>query len=83
MKAGDFKVGQIYKMSPTHRSKVKKSYYIEIIDVGLDYIITNIPLRSSLKICHENGNWIYQTERMSYIGDKESFGHLLYNQRLN
>lgn len=82
MKVKDFRVGQIYKMSPTTISHVKKPYYVEVIEVGSDFIITNIPGGNSTKISILNGNWQYQTDRMSFIGDKESFGHLLTNQKL-
>ena len=74
-----FKVGQIYKMNPASRSQVKQPYYVEIIEVGEDYIITNIPERHSLKISYGN-NWDYHYPRFEYVGMKDVMGYLLWNQ---
>ena len=58
LKITDFKVGQIYKMSLASRSHAIKHYYVEIIEVGEDFIVTNIPKMHSLKIFKGN-NWDY------------------------
>ena len=76
----DFKEGQIYKMKVASRSHVIEPYYVEIIEVGKDFITTNIPDAHSLKI--DEKNWDYHIPRMEFIGDKKEFGHLIYNQKL-
>lgn len=65
-------------MSVGSRSHVKVPYFVEIVDVGDDYITTSIPGKHELKI--DKGNWDYQTSRMTYVGTKEQYGQLLYNQ---
>lgn len=75
----NFSVGEVYEMFPASRSHVTTSYYIEIIEVGSDYIITSIPEYHSLKISYSN-NWDYQIPRMKYIGTGIEFRHLLFNQ---
>jgi hypothetical protein len=45
-----FTVGQIFKMAVASRSHVTKPYYVEIIEVGENYIVTNIPGQHSFKI---------------------------------
>lgn len=82
MKPTDFKVGEIYKMKVASRSHVKKPYYVQIIEVGDDFIKTNIPNKHSLKICKGNGNWEYQTERMEKVGTIKTHLNLLFNQDL-
>lgn len=74
-----FKVGQIYKMAVAHASHVKSPYYVEIIEVGPDYIVTNIPGEHSLKI-QEGQNWDYHIPRMTLMGMKGKFEHLIINQ---
>ncbi len=64
------------------RSHVTEPYYVEIKEVGKDYIITNIPEEHSLKISEEVGNWEYQTSRMTLVGTGNSFKNYLFNQSL-
>lgn len=76
----EFKEGQIYKMNVSTRSHVKAPYYVEIIETTSNFIVTNIPNMHSLKI--EKGiNWDYHIPRMEYIGEKETHGHLILNQK--
>ena len=76
-----FKPGQIYKMNVAARSHVKNPYFVEILKVKENFIITNIPGHHSLKI--EKGcNWDYHIPRMQYVGEKETHGHLILNQKL-
>ncbi len=75
-----FKVGQIYLMAVGPRSHVKSPYYVEIIEVGKDYIVTNIPGEHALEI-EKNNNWDYHIPRMEYVGTKSTHGHLLLDQK--
>ena len=79
----DFQVGQIYKMYVAERSHVSVPYHVEIIEVGEDFIVTNIPDYHSAKIEQNSKweNWSYHIPRMEYIGEKKDFGHLLLNQK--
>lgn len=72
--------GAIIKMDPASRSHAKSFYYVEILTVGEDKIVTNIPGEHSLEITKDN-NWDYHLPRMKYIGDKEQYGYLLLNQK--
>lgn len=76
-----FKVGQIYKMHVAHASHVLNPYYVEIVEVGPDYIVTNIPDKHSLRIT-KHSNWDYHIPRMVYMGMKATHGHLLLNQNI-
>lgn len=80
MNANDFILGGIYKMKVGSRSHVKVPYYVEVVDIGGDYITTNIPKHHSLTISRKNGNWEYQTERMQYVGNSDKHRALLFNQ---
>lgn len=84
VKDNSFKVGQIYKMNPTKHSHVNKPYFVEVIEVGTDYIVTNIPFEHTLKITKEGvlPNWDYHISRMEYAGEKGTHYHLLLNQKL-
>lgn len=79
-----FQAGQIFKMNVAARSHVNHPYYVEIIEVGENYIVTNIPGEHSLKITKEgtNPNWSYHIPRMVYVGDKKDYGHLIRGQEL-
>lgn len=74
-----FKVGGIYRMHPANRSHVRTPYYVEVIEIGNDFIITNIPGKHSLRIV-KGSNWDYHIPRMEFIGTQETHGHLLLNQ---
>ena len=75
-----FKIGQIYKMNVASRSHTKHPYYVEIVDVGKDYIETSIPGYHSLKIARDS-NWDYHIPRMQYIGNNHDATQLIYNQK--
>lgn len=82
-----FEVGDIYKMTVASRSHVKEPYFVEIIEVGEGYIVTNIPGHHSLKISKSNtggtvNNWDYHIPRMIYVGKKADYDHLIKNQKL-
>ncbi len=74
-------VGAIVRMSVAKRSHVVKPYYVEILKVSSDEIITNIPGEHKLSISKKNGNWEYQLSRMTIIGDKIKHGYLILNQK--
>ena len=78
-----FKVGQIYKMEPGYYTK--NPYYIEIVHVDKESIVTYIPGHHSLHMKEFSGTWNYQTKRMTLVGDiKVSTDYvLLLNQPLN
>ncbi len=76
-----FVLNGIYKMSPASRSHCLHCYYVEIIEIAKDYIVTNIPGMHSLKIT-KNENWDYQIPRMKYIGTGHEHAHLLKNQNI-
>lgn len=75
-----FKVGEIYKMSVASRSHVKSPYYVEITEVGNDYIKTNIPGNHSTKI-KIGENWDYHILRMRFVGSDSLSKKLIYNQK--
>lgn len=75
MTPADFILNGIYKIVPGERSYERKSYYVEVIEIGNDFIVTNIPDKHSLII--QGPNWEYQTNRMTYIGKNRDF---LFNQ---
>lgn len=54
-------------MNVGKRSHVKKPYYVEVIEVGSWYIVTNIPNYYSVKIYYGN-NWDYHIGRFEEIG---------------
>ncbi len=74
-----FRVGDIYKMNVGERSHTDHPYYIEVIKVEDHYIMTNIPDYHSTKISVDN-NLDYHLPRMEYVGDKQTYGHLILNQ---
>lgn len=78
----DFSVGQIYCMSKGKYGTCKYPYYVEVIAVERDEITTSIPGHHSTRI-YKGNNWAYQTSRMTYVGTKQEFGHLLLNQQLD
>ena len=81
LKIKDFKVGDIYKMEVGKRSHVSQPYYVRIAEVGIDYIVTEIPKEHSLRIDKDkNLNWGYQIPRMTYAEPQNT--RLLYNQKL-
>ena len=77
-----FLVNHIYKINPTNQSHVKTHYYVEIIETGYGYIITNIHEYHSLVIDKTitNENWSYHIPRMEYVGSYKDYKHLLFNQ---
>lgn len=77
----DFAPGLIIKMNPG--CYTKHPYYVEVITVEQDYIITNIPSHHQCKIRVNSYEWDYHIPRMTIIGNKSEFGHLLYNQPLD
>ncbi len=82
MNPSDFSCGEIYKMNVASRSHVCAPYYVEIIEIGKDFIVTNIPSQHSLKISKQDGNWDYRIPRMEYVSKKNTHGHLLLNQNI-
>lgn len=76
----NFKKGEVYKMDVAERSSVKHPYYVIIKDVGIDFIVTDIPGKHSLKITKGN-NWDYHTPRMTFIGSDKLSKELIYNQK--
>lgn len=77
-KPSDFKTGYVYKMSKGYH--IKHPYYVEVIEIGKDFIITSIPELRTLKI-KEGENWDYHVDRFQLIGNKKEHGKLLYNQK--
>lgn len=76
MKPNDFKVGQIIKMAPGWYTE--NEYYIEVVFVAENFIVTNIPKHSAHVFDYRDlGTWEVQTKRMTIMGDKSDFGHLL------
>lgn len=79
----DFRVGEVYQMSPTNCSHVTKPYYVTIKTVTESFIETSIPYRQSLVIKYEDKfTWNYHIARMTYIGNDKQSERLLYNQKL-
>jgi len=82
---GFFKVGQVIQMSKGYHTK--NPYYVEIVYYnenarnGETIMETSIPMRHKLRMVVGN-NWEYHRKRMTIIGDKSEFEHLLYRQRL-
>ncbi len=62
-----FAVGQIWEMAVAERSHVFSPYCVEIIEVGLGYIVTSIPGLHDLKI-EKGKNWDYHIPRMKFLG---------------
>lgn len=62
-------------MNVASRSHVKEPYYVEIEEVGLDYIITHMKDGGyhSLKIS-KNNNWSYHIPRMELVQDCNDYG---------
>jgi len=79
-----FREGMILEMSAGYHTR--KPYYVEVIyfnpQAGYGDIImtTNIPGKHSLDMRIGN-NWEYHYRRMTFIGYKREFGHLLKNQK--
>lgn len=79
-KPSDFMAGHLYEMSSGYHTI--RPYYVQVIEIGEDYIITDIPDHHSLKI-KIGENWDYHIERFTYIGKlNNSNHHLLMNQNL-
>lgn len=74
-------VGAIVRMGLASRSHVSSFYFVEILEVNDDKIVTNIPGKHSLVISKDN-NWDYHIPRMKYIGHKAQYGYLIMNQKL-
>lgn len=74
----DFKIGHLYQMSPGYHTR--KPYYVQVIEIGEDYIVTDIPERHSTKI-KMGENWDYHIRRFTHIDKLDCFNsHLLLNQ---
>jgi hypothetical protein len=82
MEPGDFKTGMVIEMKPGYYTK--KPYYVLIKSVSKTGIVTTIPTKHDLELDKINdiATWNHQTARMKIIGNQETHGHLLYNQRL-
>ena len=80
LRHSDFKPGLIIQMAPGYHTK--NPYYVEVIMVEENYIVTHIPDRHQLKIYKDSPEWSYHIRRMTIIGDKANFKHLLYNQTI-
>lgn len=83
-----FKEGLILKMDVAFASHVKEPYYVEVIYFnpeakakGDKLMTTNIPGQHSLDM-FIGRNWEYHYPRMTIVGEKKKFEHLLYNQKL-
>lgn len=74
-------VGQVLKFEPAKYSHVKQPYFVEVIDKDTDSFTTSIPGEHSLKI--DEFNRCYHMPRISVVGSKTEFEHLLSNQPLN
>lgn len=85
--ASDFYEGCIIKMDVASRSHVFKPYYVECIYFnpnakdGETIMETYIPGNHRLRMV-VGSNWEYHKPRMTVIGNKIDFGHLLLNQDL-
>lgn len=81
----DFILHGIYKMNPGTRSHVKVPYYVEVIEIGSNFIKTNIPKEHSLVITQDNrrwyANWDYHIGRFEYVGNSADNRKLLFNQK--
>lgn len=77
----DFKVGHVYKMAVAERSYVAEPYYVIVLEIGKDFVITEVPKEHRLKIVKGN-NWKYHIGRFTYIGNDQKSMDLLYNQKL-
>lgn len=78
----DFRIGEVYRMAVAERSHETQPYYIEIKDVEIDFIETNIPERHSLKIYYGSPEWDYRVSRMTYVGNDKKSRIFLYGQKL-
>lgn len=76
-----FIAGHIYKVNVASRSHVTKPYYCEVISYDGHTLITNIPDQHRFTIEKDTFEWDYHTPRFEHIGDKETYGHLIYNQK--
>lgn len=81
-----FAAGQILKMDVASRSHVSQPYYVEVLEYnpyakdGEVKMVTNIPGKHSCKMI-VGSNWEYHLPRMTVVGMKEKYGHLLNNQK--
>lgn len=72
--------GHVVKMSPGYHTN--NPYYVEITDIGEDFIETSIPNEHKLLIRKGTVEWDYHIKRMTIVGTVLSHGHLLINQEL-
>ena len=71
-------IGAIVKMKPGYHTT--KPYYVEVLSVASGYVKTSIPGEHELEIV--GSNYDYHIKRMTLVGDKSKYGHLLKNQKL-
>lgn len=86
-KESAFREGLVIKMCPGYHTT--KPYYVEVLfyDIkakvnGGIRMVTSIPGEHECKMTI-GSNWEYHYRRMSIMGDKSKFGHLLLNQKLD
>src|SRR4051812_27118504 len=81
-----FKEGQVVKMEAGYHTT--KPYYVHVDKVypnakdGEIIMETSIPQKHSCEMRVGN-NWGYHHGRMTIMGDRKTFGHLLINQPLD
>jgi len=71
-------VGAIIKMDAGYYTK--SPYYIEVLEVTPDKIVTNIPGEHKLEM--KGSTLEHHLKRMTYIGHKDRYGYLIQNQKL-
>lgn len=80
-KPSDFTTGEIYKVAVACRSQVCSPYYVEIIDVGVDYITTDLPKSACFRCYDKTHEWFYHITRMKLVGSDEESRKLLLSQK--
>jgi len=76
----DFKIGEVYKMSPG--CYTKNPYYIIISGTGIGFIETYIPGHHLLLIKYPSLTWEYQIPRMTFVGIGLGYKKYIHNQEL-
>ena len=82
----DFEEGQVIKMEPGYYTT--KPYYVEVVSVNNKSMRVHAPGTSNkddltLNPTEDKDTWEYQNARMTIMGDKKQFGHLLKHQKYN
>lgn len=79
-KPKDFILGATYKMNIGTRSHNKKPYFVRLIGILENGIITEIPGNGHWLRIIKGENWDYHINRLQLIGSDEDARKLVYNQ---